>query len=281
MDLVGDLGLDGVNVDVEGLDPVQVAAYGAFVGRLRRRVRAQPIPRTGCRSATQASLGGATMAAAAAQAGADRIFLMGYDYRVNGSEPGAIAPLERRDGDEKDLAWSLDLYEALGVPVERTLLGLPLYGRTWPVTDPLVGAPATGRGETWVPRRNLDILRDPSIVPHPRRGRGRRALRARVRRLVVSPGVAAGTIAVERDVGAGTIAVPGVSPSAGPATPSATPDDRTWRAIYVDSPATLEPRSWPSPTSAGWRAPASGRSATSAACPATRTSSPASPPATR
>ncbi len=33
---------------------------------------------------------------------------------------------------------------------------------------------------------------------------------------------------------------PGATPSASPATPSATPDDRTWRAIYVDSPATLE-----------------------------------------
>ena len=63
---------------------------------------------------------------------------MGYDYRTGSSEPGASAPIDRRrDGDERTLAWSLDLYAAAGVPVERTILGLPLYGLAWPV--------ATGR----------------------------------------------------------------------------------------------------------------------------------------
>ena len=38
------------------------------------------------------------MAAAAAAAGADRIFLMGYDYHYEGSEPGAASPLDSFDG---------------------------------------------------------------------------------------------------------------------------------------------------------------------------------------
>ncbi|MCU0483771.1 MAG: glycosyl hydrolase family 18 protein, partial [Chloroflexi bacterium] len=125
--LVGELGLDGINVDVEGLDPARVPAYGAFVGRLRTALlAADPMDRLSV--ATSANVLGAGMAAAATAAGADRIFLMGYDYRVAGSEPGAVSPLERRDGDERDLSWSLDLYATFGVPVERTLLGLPLYG---------------------------------------------------------------------------------------------------------------------------------------------------------
>jgi len=232
--LVGDLGLDGVNVDVEGLDLLQVSAYGEFVGRLRDALTAVD-PSDRVSAATQASLGGAAMAAAAAQAGVDRVFLMGYDYRVNGSEPGAIAPLERRDGEEKDLVWSLDLYEALGVPVERTLLGLPLYGRAWPVTDPLLGAPATGRGETWVPRRNLEILQDPSIVP----------TRDEVEMVELYALASDGSSyppasAPARSPSSGATPGPAATPSSGPATPSAMPDDRTWRAIYVDSPATLE-----------------------------------------
>jgi hypothetical protein len=34
----------------------------------------------------------------------------------------------------------------------------------WPVAGPEFGAPRTGRGEVWVPRRNLDVLADPSVV---------------------------------------------------------------------------------------------------------------------
>ena len=90
------------------------------------------------------------MAVAAADAGADRIFLMGYDYRVAGSSPGASAPLDRSDGGLRSLRWSLDLYGVLGVPADRLLLGLPLYGMTWPVAAAVVGAPETGRGDAWM-----------------------------------------------------------------------------------------------------------------------------------
>jgi spore germination protein YaaH len=89
---------------------------------------------------------------------------MGYDYRTAGSEPGATSPLDRV-GHEKDLAWSLDLYKAFGVPVERTLLGLPLYGFTWPVTGPDFGAAARARGDAWVPRRHLDLFGSSTFAP--------------------------------------------------------------------------------------------------------------------
>ena len=111
--------------------------------------------------ATTANRRGAAMAGAAARAGADRIFMMGYDYRVTGSEPGASSPLGRRDGSEKTLHWSLDLYLDAGVPPERTILGLPLYGVVWPVAGPEIGALSTGRGDFWVPRRNLATLESP------------------------------------------------------------------------------------------------------------------------
>jgi spore germination protein YaaH len=105
------------------------------------------------------------MALAANAAGADRIFLMGYDYHWAGSEPGASAPLDGLDGEDRDLVRSLDHYAAIGVPVERTILGLPLYGNAWPVVGPGFGAPSLGRGDTWVPRRNLRVLKDASFEP--------------------------------------------------------------------------------------------------------------------
>ena len=62
--LARDLGVDGVNVDVEQLDYTLVPAYGAFVGRLRTAVR-NAIPGAKVSVATTAGLTGAAMAKAA------------------------------------------------------------------------------------------------------------------------------------------------------------------------------------------------------------------------
>jgi chitinase len=159
-----DLEVDGINVDVELLAAEHVAAYGAFVGRLRTALQAVDAAAQ-VSVATSANLSGTAMALAASSAGADRIFMMGYDYHWSGSEPGASAPLARRDGSLKDLAWSLDLYRDAGVPAERTILGLPLYGMSWPVEGPELGAARTGRGEVWIPSDNLGTLQDPSASP--------------------------------------------------------------------------------------------------------------------
>jgi spore germination protein YaaH len=230
VELVGELELDGVNVDVESMPIGVVEPYGAFVARLKAAVEAaDPADRVSV--ATQANLTGAATAAAAARAGAHRIFLMGYDYRINASWPGAVAPLDRRDDDERDLEWSLDAYALAGVPADRILLGLPLYGRSWPVTDAELGAPPTGRGDEWFPERNVDLLTDPAVVPvrdeievvelYVVDGDGR----------VVPPATA--PPAVLPPAGSGT-------PGASAPTPAPTPPPDGLRAIYVDSPATLE-----------------------------------------
>jgi glycosyl hydrolase family 18 (putative chitinase) len=216
---------DGINVDVETLDRALVPAYGAFVGRLRERLR-EVVPEAQLSAATGANVIGSEMAAAAAQAGADRIFLMGYDYHWSGSGPGASAPLERRDGDEKDLVWSLDLYEALGVPVERTLLGLPFYGMVWPVSGPEIGAPRTGRGEAWVPSANRGFLRKPPVE----------AIRDEIEGVDVY-------VIQTADAQSPPTTDPGGSLDPGASSdPSVTPMPGAWRAIYIDSPETLTPK---------------------------------------
>lgn len=159
-----ELDVDGIAVDVEGIDDGDIPAFGAFVGRLRAALRSDESAAT-VTATTGAGRQGAALALAATLAGADRIFLMGYDYRTAASEPGASAPLVRRDGADRSLTWSLDLYAAAGVPVERTLLGLPLYGLAWPTAGAEVGSGATGRGDIWVPRRNLAAIRDPAASP--------------------------------------------------------------------------------------------------------------------
>ncbi len=164
VDMVDTLGLDGVNVDVEGLPVEHIPGYGVFIGELRAALVERDADAQ-VSVATQANDRGAAMALAASVAGADRIFLMGYDYHWEGSDAGATSPMDRLDGESRDLAWSLDRYAELGVPVERTILGLPLYGLTWPVIGPGVGSPATGRGDDWVPRRNLRVFENPAFEP--------------------------------------------------------------------------------------------------------------------
>ena len=210
--LVGELDLDGVCVDVEGIEPSAVEAVAVFVDRLRTAlVAADPGDRLTV--STQANVSGSALAAAVIDSGADRVFLMGYDYRIGASQPGATAPLDRRDGD-RDLRWSMELYAAAGVPPERLLLGLPLYGVTWPVAGPVIGAPSTGNGDAWIPRRHLDVLTDSAIVP-----------------------LRDSEEAVE-------VYLFGSDGSIGPPADGATPPlgERTWTAVYVDSPATLAPK---------------------------------------
>ena len=178
--LVTDLGLDGVNVDVERLGGLEnVPSYASFVQRLRTALR-EANPEAQVSVATTADRQGAAMAAASTAGetpGADRVFLMAYDYRVGRDAPGASAPMDRRDGSEQDLVWSLDLYEAVGVPVGRTLLGLPLYGLTWPVAGPSLGEVQTANGDIWVPADNRGTLASPTHPTGNRPGRDRRVLR--------------------------------------------------------------------------------------------------------
>jgi hypothetical protein len=228
VDLVDELGLDGVNVDVESLPVEHVLDFGGFVGRLREALRAR-LPDAQVSVATQANELGAGMAAAAAANGADRIFLMGYDYHWAGSEPGASAPIDRLDGEPRDLVWSLDLYAALGVPVERTLLGLPLYGVTWPVIGPGVGSPSTGRGDSWVPRRNLSVFADPSFEPT-----------LETVESVEFYAVPMTGIASAPPGSGGAPGSPASAPSPLPA--SASPEPPGWNAVYYDSPRSLTPK---------------------------------------
>ena len=243
---VGQTGTDGVNVDIEAIDSLLVPAYAGFVSRLRTAVHAAD-PDHQVSVDTQANALGAAMAAGATEADADRIFLMAYDYRVGASEPGATSPIARRDGSEKDIPWSLELYDALGVPPERLLLGLPLYGVTWPVYGPEIGAAARGRGASWILRKHVDLLGDPDTVP----------VRDELEAVEVyalgsdgSIGPPATPPPSESESGSPSPPSPGPSPSASSGAPSPAPASPkpispipstgpTWDAVYVDSPDTL------------------------------------------
>jgi len=160
--LAADLGVDGINVDVERLDELDRAAYGEFLVALGSALRTAA-PAATLTVATEAGLRGTGNAVVAAQAGVDRLFLMGYDYHWSGSQPGASSPVDRSDG-LYTLRWSIARYVEAGVPRDRILLGLPLYGNSWRTTGPDRSAPVIGSGESWIPNKHLDVLLDPAFV---------------------------------------------------------------------------------------------------------------------
>jgi spore germination protein YaaH len=154
--LVADIGAEGVNVDVEGLAGTWFDAYGAFLANLRAALRADN-PTATVSVATNANNSGARMAKQAADASADRIFIMGYAYRSGLSNPGAIAPLVGRSSPSGlDIVWTIDRYAAEDVPLGRVILGLPYYGVSWPTVSAELGALRTTGGSLYTPRLHLD-----------------------------------------------------------------------------------------------------------------------------
>jgi hypothetical protein len=158
-----DLDVDGINVDVELLNEADRDGYGAFLRELRAALL-EVRPKARVTVATEAGVRGVGNAAAAAAAGVDRIFLMGYDYHWSGSRPGASSPVDNVDG-VYDLRWSIDSYVEAGVPRDRILLGLPLYGMTWRSTGPDRFSRVVGNGKSWILDGHLDVLLDPEFTP--------------------------------------------------------------------------------------------------------------------
>jgi hypothetical protein len=159
--LAVELGVDGINVDVERLDPLDRPAYGEFLIALGAALR-EALPDAQLSVATEAGERGVANAAVAAAAGVDRVFLMGYEYHWSGSPPGASSPVDRLDG-TMTLRWSIERYVEAGVPRDRILLGLPLYGMRWRTTGPDRFFPVIGSGIPWLPSENVDVLEDPAF----------------------------------------------------------------------------------------------------------------------
>ena len=133
-------GADGVSVDCEGVPSHLRDPLTALVVELQARVDEVSI-------ATPAIDWTGAFDYAALSEHADQIFIMGYGYHWAGGNPGPVAPLH---GGSPWNDWSLsntvDTYIDGGADPARIVLGLPLYGRTWPSTDTSIPGTATANG---------------------------------------------------------------------------------------------------------------------------------------
>lgn len=162
--LVSRLGLDGINVDAEQVSPAAYDGFSAFITALRDGLD-EVDPDLHLSAATMASQAGANLARVALDAGAGRVFLMGYDFHWSGSDPGGTTPVARLDGGAS-LTSAMATYAATGIPASRILLGLPLYGMAWPVASADRYAPRIGPGQAWLPSKHVTQLSAAGFSPH-------------------------------------------------------------------------------------------------------------------
>ncbi len=78
----------------------------------------------------------------------DMFMIMGYDYYWNGSSmAGPVDGLYSMVSSfNYNLSRTVSWYQHQGVPNEKLVLGLPYYGRQWPVQESLAPSPVTGWG---------------------------------------------------------------------------------------------------------------------------------------
>ncbi|MGH9011051.1 MAG: glycosyl hydrolase family 18 protein [Acidimicrobiia bacterium] len=124
--LVEDLGVDGVNIDYEGLQEHQTDEFTAFIELLAAELHG-----LGKRLAISVFVqepddddnhGQDLLALGKA---ADELVVMAYDEHYDESRPGPVASIGW-------VAEGLRSTAELGVPDDRVVLGVPLYGYLWP-----------------------------------------------------------------------------------------------------------------------------------------------------
>lgn len=140
-------GLSGIHLDVEVFERVDLAVrdgYTAFVARLAERMRTLH-PRLSLSVFVLAFDDDDVYNEGALGQIADFIVVQGYDYHSMGSESaGPVAALE---GWER-LNWHavVERFDAFGVPRDKIVMSVPLYGYEWPVASDEPGAEARGTG---------------------------------------------------------------------------------------------------------------------------------------
>ena len=126
-DLLVQNGLDGVNLDLEGIPASDRALFTAFVRDLSARLRPKHFLLTASLPAKTGDDPGSSWSGAydyrALSPYLDQVVLMTYDEHVAGGQPGPVA----------SLAWvdSVVRYAVTAFPRQKIILGIPAYGYVW------------------------------------------------------------------------------------------------------------------------------------------------------
>lgn len=154
--LIGDLmadveryGLDGINLDIEGIKPSAGPHYVQFIRELSVDCRKNGIVLsvdTYVPSAYTAFYNRAEQGRVA-----DYVIIMGYDEHYAGGEMGSVASLGyERKGIEDTMSV---------VPPEKIISAIPFYTRVWKETEEGVSSTAMGiaKAKEWVRENNVEL----------------------------------------------------------------------------------------------------------------------------
>ncbi|MDI3339740.1 MAG: glycosyl hydrolase family 18 protein [Sphaerobacter sp.] len=130
VDLVTRNNYDGIHIDFEAVNGSDAALLTDFQQRLANRLR--PLGKLvtqaiAARTSDAPTAWGGAYDYAALGAVNDFVVVMAYDYHYAGGNPGPVAPLP----------WVRQVvsYTKSRIPADRILLGMPLYGYNWNVTE--------------------------------------------------------------------------------------------------------------------------------------------------
>lgn len=112
---------DGLNIDMELVPARDGNLFLSFVAELRERLSEKIL--SVCVPARVRRLRDEVYPYAEIAALCDRVFIMAYDEHWSGGVPGPIASPE----------WTSNVaaYAVKSIPLEKIVMGLPFYGRTW------------------------------------------------------------------------------------------------------------------------------------------------------
>ena len=153
--LVQDAGGEGINIDFEfvpaaltGESPSPKENFVTFMTDLTTAFHAA-IENSHVSLATPAIDWGGTYDYDALALSTDGLMIMGYGYHWSGGNPGPLSPIVGGGiWGQYSLSWTIEDYFTYGGEEnrDRFILGLPLYGRSWPSTDLNVPGTATSAG---------------------------------------------------------------------------------------------------------------------------------------
>lgn len=147
--LVQNRGAHGVNIDFESMASSTSADYNAYIIDLSQQMKAA-IPGCQISLALHAVDWSGFYNIAALNPHVDYFCIMGYDYYWSGSaNAGPNDPLyhfTQVAAYNRTISRSTTYYEQQGAPKEKIILGLPYYGREWPVSNHVLPATTTGTG---------------------------------------------------------------------------------------------------------------------------------------
>lgn len=165
IELIKNRGAIGVNFDIEALPSSQNAACLTFLQNAALQIH-DSIPGSIVSCTLPAVDWNGTYTPDFLAAQMDYFLVMAYDYYWNGSSTaGPVAPLYiMQQQYPYSVSASIHSYLSKGLPADKFLLGVPYYGRYWPVQSSQAPAVASGSGTaiTYSSAKNNTTYYNPS-----------------------------------------------------------------------------------------------------------------------